>query len=128
MRKRRHKGMMLMIAIVVIGLVAGLLALLTTTMAHRYRERQALRVRLVSDDIVHSAAVYAQAHKTAWTHTSPDKPIELSVKELLPARFSGNAVLTVVTSDGHRICRVTADTAWGAYSSHREVDIPLDGL
>ncbi|MBN2447822.1 MAG: hypothetical protein JXO22_13910 [Phycisphaerae bacterium] len=122
----RRRGVMLALVLMVMGLVGGLLVLLASANAHRYRHRQAERVRLVSRAVADSAADYARTQLATWSTNPPAEPIELDVAALLPRKMTGSATMTVLTSDGQTVCHIATRVTRGICTIATRSDVRLD--
>jgi len=124
-RLRRRRGVTLALVVMVMAVVGGMLTLLATCAAQRYRDRQAERVRLVARALADSAAAYARTQLDTWSHTPPDEPVRLDVKALLPPEMTGSATVAVVTIDKRRLCRVSTRVSRGAYAATDEIHLDM---
>ena len=125
-RRSQRRGVTLALVLMVMTVVGGMLTLLATCAAQRYRDRQAERVRLVARALTDSAAAYARTQLDTWSHTPPDEPVQLDVKALLPPEMTGSATLAVVTIDNRRLCRVSTRVSRGVYAAADEIDLDMN--
>ena len=121
--RRRQRGMLFILTLVVMTLVAGLLTLIAAYSAQFYRQRQADRVRGVARSIADSAAAHVRAQD--WTGPMPPEPVSLDVQALVPPSLKGSVTLTFLTRDGHRLCRIRAHATMGVVGRIDEIDIVL---
>ena len=68
----RRRGVVLILALVVIGLLAGVLAVIGVGTGQQLHQRQTDRVRLAAIAIADSAAAYARRPDRPWPTTQPD--------------------------------------------------------
>lgn len=123
----RRRGVVLILALVAIGLLAGLLAVIGVGTGQQLHQRQTDRVRLAAIAIADSAAAYARRPDRLWPTTQPDATIELNVSALVPASMQGEAHLTIGTGDGQKACRVDASVTLGAYTAAETRHVKLSG-
>ena len=124
--RRHRRGVTLAMVAMVMGLAAGVVALLAMYSAQAYRNRQGERVVRVTRTLIHSGVAYAQAHAAAWRADPPTEPITLDVTELVPPRMTGRLTLSFVTIEGRPHCRISARTQCGAAGAADEEEIPLE--
>ena len=123
--KRHRRGVTLVLVVLTTSLVGGFLTLLAISSARLYRDRQVDLVRALARAATDSAVAYARAHSADWAETPPDKPIELDIQELLPAKATGSATLRFLTRETRRVCRVSVDVRLHAFVASDEVDVEI---
>ena len=123
--RRRQRGMLFILTLVVMTLVAGLLTLIAASSARFYRQRQADRVRGVARSIADSAAAYVRAQD--WTGPPSPEPIALDMQAIVPPPLKGSATLTFLTRDGRRLCHIRAHVTMGIVGRIDEIEIVLPG-
>ena len=123
--RHRRRGVILILALVVIGLLAGLLVVIAASTGQHLRERQTDRVRLSAMAIADSAVAYAMIHGQQWSMTPPRRTIELDVADITPEPMTSQAHLTFPEVDGQTICRIRISASLGSRTATETVDIPL---
>lgn len=122
-RSNQRRGLVLVMMVIVIGVVAGFLALLAMSAAHRYREHEAERARLICRMLSDSAAAHARAHQSEWSQNPPAEPVELDVADLLPPQYTGSATLTFTQASNETTCQVNTRVQRGRYACTTEFDL-----
>lgn len=126
-RRTRRRGIVLLLAVLLIAVVTGLLSVLALNTAALHRQRQADRVRAAVQSMTESARAYALMHQPADSASTTDaSPIDLDMSALLSAHMTGSAQLTFVTIEDRSICRITARAALGnqAFESTSAFEYP----
>ena len=126
MRKanRRH-GFVLVVVVMLAALTAGLLAVIGTWGAYRYRGLRAERVRQVTRAVSDSAVSYARVHLDEWKKSPPPTGIDLEVSSLAPAGMTASSSISFVVEDGRRLCRISSRVDRGSLAAADTADIPL---
>lgn len=121
----KRRGVVLILAVLLIGMVAGLLSIFAIHAARNHQRRQDDRLRMVVRTISRSAVGYARRYVLEESDGLPDRPVELDVSALLGPEMTGSAVLTFPTVENRTVCRVTAQAAWGGRQRESTTDLEL---
>ena len=121
----RHRGFIMTAVLAVMGLVAGVLAVLAYCSATYYREHQAERVHLVTQAATDSVIAYARTQAPSWSAAAPTEAIPVDIAALLPPGASGSASIALTATQGRRICHVSVHVARGRYGAASEIDLAL---
>ena len=121
-----RRGTLLIWVLITTAALGGLLTLLATCGAHRYREREAERVRLVARAIADSVAAYAFVHRHDGSATLPVEPMPIDVRELVPPKMEASATISPASVAGRRVYHVSVRVDRGAYSAGDEREIELE--
>ena len=120
-----RRGFILTAVLAVMGLVAGVLAVLAYCSATYYRDHQAERIHLVAQAVTDSVIAYARTHEASWSATPPSEAIPVDIAALLPPGASGSASIAFPANKDHRTCHVLVRVARGRYGSASELDLDL---
>ncbi len=120
-----RRGFVLLVVVLLAALTAGLLAMVGTWGAYRYRGLQAERVRQVTRAVADSSLSYARLHLDEWKKSPPATSIELDVSDLPPPGMTASAGIAFVVEDGRQICHISSYVDRGSLAAADTTDIPL---
>jgi hypothetical protein len=121
----QRRGFLLGLVLMGMILIAGLLTLLATSAAHRYRVHRADRTRIAARAASESAAAWARANVHRWAESQPVEVIELDVSRLIPPQMSGQVTIDFPLKENRRVCRVSSLVTAGPVGSADEVILEL---
>jgi FlaG/FlaF family flagellin (archaellin) len=124
-RRTQRRGVVLVLAVLLMGIVAGLLSVLAVHATRIHQQRQADRVRATVRAMSDSAVAYARLHVVSNPGNLPGEPVALDVTALLSPEMTGSAVLTFHTDEGRGLCRITAQAALGGRHFQSTTDLQL---
>jgi hypothetical protein len=123
--RTQRRGMMLLLAVLLMGISAGLLGLLSMHAVRLHQQRQADRVRAAVRAMSDSGVAYAHVHILPDPDSIQTEPVQLEVAALLGRDMTGSAVVSFPELDGQKVCRVTAKAALGNQIFQLDTDISL---
>ncbi len=122
--RTQRRGVVLLLAVMLMAIMAGLLSVIALETARLHQQRQADRVRAAVSAVSDSAVAYARLNVNSAPASRPSEPVELDVTSLLPKPMAGSANLTFPNVDGS-VCRVTVRASLGGQSFERVTDVSL---
>lgn len=121
----RRRGFVSLFAVMLLGVMAGLMSVIAMRSVQLYRTRQSDRAAAYARSIADSATAYARTHLRERPATQPAEQIALDVAGMLPTKIDGTATLTFPQIEGRTVCRVHAEAIVGSVAAERTVDVKL---
>lgn len=125
-RRYQRRGVTLVIAVMMMGVVAWLLAGLAMDGVRLHRQHRYDRLDHHAAAVADSVEVWARAQRAGWSGAVPDEAIALDVSDLVPEPLKASATIDFPLTDGRRYGHIRTHVESDVWQTTREREIPLD--